>query len=237
MTIWFIWFQLYKVRRESENSEYVLFWKKALLRQATTYRHIYSGKIQKTCMVPGAKRFRRQILLWLVVCWFQSLDWYCDASTSSKWYKSHSPSRSVTSLMSYILHKKTYAVYRSSIQVSLRISSKATSTISGGDLFHGLTIRTGNANFRQLITKFHWRYIRYFEPSLMRRMLANFGKPRRLLLETLWQFNVLLQAHWYHLNCVAVNGNNEFGKKTYLQTIANCIKLQTTDRSASKATS
>ncbi len=27
----------------------------------------------------------QQILLWLVVCWVQSIDWYCDASMSSKW--------------------------------------------------------------------------------------------------------------------------------------------------------
>ncbi len=40
-------------------------------------------------MGPGAQRFPQQILLWLVVYWVQSLDWYCEASTSSKWYPSH----------------------------------------------------------------------------------------------------------------------------------------------------
>ncbi len=32
-----------------------------------------------------------------VVCWVQSIDWYCDASTSFKWYKSHETSRTATS--------------------------------------------------------------------------------------------------------------------------------------------
>ncbi len=52
-----------------------------------------------SCMVPGAKRFPQRILLWLVVCWVQSLDWYCDTSPSSKCYKSHSQSRTSPSFV------------------------------------------------------------------------------------------------------------------------------------------
>ncbi len=42
-----------------------------------------------------------EILLPQVVCRVQSLDWYCDASMSSEWYKSHSPSRTALSFILY----------------------------------------------------------------------------------------------------------------------------------------
>ncbi len=50
-----------------------------------------------------------------VVCRVQSIDWYCEASTSSKWYKFHLPSRTATSFtirfLSSSLLRVTYNRY------------------------------------------------------------------------------------------------------------------------------
>ncbi len=55
-------------------------------------------------MVPGTKRFPQLILPWQVICWVQSSDWYCDASMSSSWCKTHSPLRtSLSFLIKFIL--------------------------------------------------------------------------------------------------------------------------------------
>ncbi len=48
-------------------------------------------KFSHSC-VHEPKRFSQLMYYLRVVCWVQSVNWYRDASMSSKWYKSHSPS-------------------------------------------------------------------------------------------------------------------------------------------------